>query len=188
MINLSKGSKINLQKEKPGIERIAVGLGWDVNEGSSQYPFDLDASVFITNAEGKLIEDEYFVFYNNKMSPDGAVVHTGDNRTGAGEGDDETINIDLSKLNPAAAQIVFAITIDDAKKRAQDFGMVPNAFAHIYNRDTNELFVEYNLSGNFAGADAVLIGRFWKGPAGWEFEALDNAYTDGLAGLVEFYQ
>lgn len=188
MINLKKGSRFNLQKEKPGIDRIAVGLGWDINEGASSFPFDLDASVFVLNANGKLVADEYFIFYNNTVSPDGAVMHTGDNRTGVGDGDDETINIDLSKLTPEAVQIIFAITIDEAEKRQQHFGMIPNAVAHIYNRDTNEQFVEYNLTGNFEGVDAVLIGCFSKGENGWEFQAMGDGYPGGLGGLVEFYQ
>lgn len=186
-INLKKGGGINLQKERPGIDRIAVGLGWDVNEGSSKFPFDLDASVFLVGANGKILTDEYFVFYNNKTSPDGAVQHMGDNRTGAGDGDDETITIQLSKINPEVVQIVFCISIDQAAQRQQDFGMIPNAFAHIYNLDTNELFCEYQLTESFPGTDALIIGCFNRNGATWDFQALGNAYSGGLEYLVGYY-
>lgn len=187
-IDLKKGGKINLQKEKPGINKITVGLGWDVNEGASPYDFDCDASVFILGENGKLLADEYFVFYNNKVSPDGAVIHTGDNRTGAGDGDDESINIELSRLNPHATQIVFAITIDQAEERNQDFGMIAGSFARIYNQDTNEVLCQYLLDQKFPGTNALIIGRFYKSENEWIFEAFDLAYQDGLGGLVEYYQ
>ncbi|MDR3118443.1 MAG: TerD family protein [Mediterranea sp.] len=187
-IVLKKGGSINLQKEKPGINKITVGLGWDVNEGASPYQFDCDASVFILGENGKLLADEYFIFYNNKVSPDGAVQHSGDNRTGEGEGDDETINIELSKLNPQAAQIVFAITIDQAEERKQDFGMIQNSFARVYNAETSEVLCQYILEEKFPGSNALIIGRFYKSDGQWIFEAFDLAYTEGLGGLVEYYQ
>ncbi|MDR0573064.1 MAG: TerD family protein [Tannerella sp.] len=187
-IDLKKGGKINLQKEKPGINKITVGLGWDVNDGASPFPFDCDASVFILGENGKLLADEFFVFYNNLKSPDGAVVHNGDNRTGAGDGDDETINIELSKLNPQATQIVFAITIDKAEERKQDFGMIRNSFARVYNADTGEALCQYLLEEKFSDANALIIGRFYKSGSEWIFEAFDLAYSDGLGGLVEYYQ
>ena len=187
-IDLKKGGKINLQKEKPGINKITVGLGWDVNEGASPHDFDCDASVFILSENGKLLTDEYFVFYNNTVSPDGAVVHNGDNRTGDGEGDDETINIELSKLNPHVAQIVFAITIDKAEERKQDFGMIANSFARIYNTESGEILCQHLLDEKFPGTNALIIGRFYKSGNEWIFEAFDLAYQDGIGGLVEYYQ
>lgn len=187
-IDLKKGGSINLNKEKPGVNKITVGLGWDVNEGTSQFQFDCDASVFVLGENGKLLSDEYFVFYNNLKSPDGAVIHNGDNRTGAGEGDDETINIELSKLNPKVSQIVFAITIDHAEERKQDFGMVANSFARVYNSQTGEVLCQYLLDEKFPGTNALIIGRFYKSGSEWIFEAFDLAYQDGLSGLVEYYQ
>jgi tellurium resistance protein TerD len=187
-INLKKGGSINLRKEKPGINKITVGLGWDVNDGASPHQFDCDASVFILGENGKLLTDKHFVFYNNKISPDGAVVHNGDNRTGVGEGDDETINIELSKLNPQVKQIVFAITIDQAEERKQDFGMIANSFARVYNAETNELLCQYLLDEKFSGTNALIIGRFYKSGNDWIFEAFDLAYQNGLGGLVEYYQ
>jgi tellurium resistance protein TerD len=187
-INLKKGGSINLQKEKPGINKITVGLGWDVNNGASPHQFDCDASVFVLGESGKLLGDEYFVFYNNKISPDKAVVHLGDNRTGEGEGDDETINIELSKLNPHVTQIVFAITIDQAEERKQDFGMLQNSFARVYNTETGEVLCQYILEEKFPGSNALIIGRFYKSDEQWFFEAFDLSYTDGLGGLVEYYQ
>jgi tellurium resistance protein TerD len=187
-INLKKGGSINLQKEKPGINKVTVGLGWDVNEGASPYPFDCDASVFILGENGKLLTDEHFVFYNNLKSPDGAVVHNGDNRTGAGEGDDETIGIELSKLNSQVSQIVFAITIDQAEERKQDFGIIENSFARVYNTETGELLCQYLLDEKFAGANALIIGRFYRSGNEWIFEAFDLAYQGGLSSLIEYYQ
>lgn len=187
-IDLKKGGSINLNKEKPGINKITVGLGWDVNEEASPYQFDCDASVFVLGENGKLLSDEYFVFYNNLKSPDGAVFHNGDNRTGAGEGDDETINIELSKLNPKVSQIVFAITIDQAEERKQDFGMIANSFARVYNSATGEVLCQYLLDEKFPGTNALIIGRFYKSGSEWIFEAFDLAYQDGLGGLVEYYQ
>jgi tellurium resistance protein TerD len=187
-INLSKGGLINLQKTKPGIDMITVGLGWDANSGTSTNPFDLDASVFILGSNGKLLSDSHFVFYNNKTSPDGAVVHQGDNRTGAGEGDDEVINIQLSKINQNVHQIVFAITIDQAAERNQNFGMVENSFARVYNALTGEILCQYTLQDKFPEGDALLIGRFYRAEKEWIFEALSNAYNNGLMGLIEYYQ
>lgn len=186
-INLKKGGSINLQKEKPGIDRVAVGLGWDINDGASKFQFDLDASVFLVGPNGKIPADEYFVFYNNKVSPDGAVQHMGDNRTGAGDGDDETITIQLSKVSPDVTQIVFCITIDQAEARQQDFGMITNAFAHIYNMDTNEMFCEYNLQDNYSGSNAMIMGCFNRNGDTWEFQALGNGYPGGLEYLVNYY-
>lgn len=188
MINLKKGGTINLKKTKPELRKVILGLGWDVNDGASPFQFDCDASVFVLGENGKLLADEYFVFYNNKVSPDGAVIHKGDNRTGAGDGDDEQIEIDLTKVNPAAMQIVFAITIDQAQERKQDFGMIQNSVAHVYDGNTAEMLVEYQLQEKFPGIDALLIGRLYKAGSEWVFEALSNTYTGGLETLVEFYQ
>ena len=185
-INLKKGSSINLNKEKPGINMITVGLGWDVNDGASPFQFDCDASVFVLGENGKLLSDEYFVFYNNLKSPDGAVIHNGDNRNGVGEGDDETISIELSKLNPKVTQIVFAITIDKAEERKQHFGMIANSFARIYNALTGEVLCQYLLNDKFPGTNALIIGRFYKSSSEWIFEAFDLAYQNGLSGLVEY--
>ncbi|MEI8048741.1 MAG: TerD family protein [Bacteroidota bacterium] len=187
-INLAKGGSINLQKEKPGIDNVTVGLGWDPNAGASSFDFDLDASVFVLGENGKLLSDEHFVFYNNKTSPDGAIVHMGDNRTGAGDGDDEVVNIQLSKISPLVMQIVFAITIDQATERKQDFSMVENSFARVYNAASGEMLCQYTLQDKFPGSDALLIGRFYRSGSEWVFEALENAYNNGLGGLIEYYQ
>jgi tellurium resistance protein TerD len=186
-INLKKGGSINLHKEKPGISKITVGLGWDTNDSASSHPFDLDASVFILGENGKLLSEGDFVFYNNLKSTDGAVQHSGDNRTGAGDGDDETIYIELPKINPAAQQIVFAITLDKAEERKQDFGMVKNSFARVYNTETSEVLCQYVLEEKFSGANALIIGRLCKSASEWVFEAFDLAYNEGLEGLVEYY-
>jgi tellurium resistance protein TerD len=176
--------KINFQKEKSVVDKITAGLGWDVNNGASPHQFECGASVFILGENGKLLSDDYFVFYNNKPSPDGAVVHQGNNRTGEREGDDETVNIMLSKLNPQATQIVFAITIDHTEERRQDFGMIQNSFARIYNAATGEALCRYILEEKFQDSNALIIGRFYKSEEQLIFEAYGLACNDGFGRFI----
>ena len=139
-VSLSKGGNVSLTKEAPGLTEVIVGLGWDprVTDGTE---FDLDASVFIVGESGKVLNDGSFVFYNNKTSPDGNVVHQGDNRSGAGEGDDEQINVNLAGLAQEAKKLAFAVTIHDADGRKQNFGQVSNAYIRVLNKaDNKELF------------------------------------------------
>ncbi len=184
-INLSKGSKINLKKESPIGKTFVVGLGWDTGDGAE---FDLDASAFLVGANQKILSDEHFVFYNNAQSPDGSVIYSGDNRTGAGDGDDESLVIDTSKINPLVEQIVFCCSINDAEERKQNFSMVNNAYIRIYDQDAGTEIATYFLAESASNETAFILGRLINSGAGWEFEAYPAGYPGGLEALVEIYQ
>ena len=181
-INLEKGQRVAVE-----LPKFTVGLGWDTNETSTGYDFDLDASAFILGANGKIMEDEFFVFYNNLQSPDGAVEHTGDNLTGEGEGDDESIKVDLSLIDPRANEIIFVVTIHKADERKQNFGQVRNAFIRIYNTVTGEEMLRYDLDEDFSIETAVEFGRLYKRDVKWKFEAIGTGQKAGLAKYLEKY-
>lgn len=166
-INLEKGQRVNVN-----LPKFVVGLGWDANASSTGQDFDLDASVFVLGENKKLLTDSHFVFYNNLTSPDGAVEHTGDNLTGDGDGDDESIKIDLSKINPNATELCFVVTIHDAENRKQNFGQVRNSFVRVYNPDTKEEILKYELEEDFSIETAVEFGRLYKRNGEWKFEAV----------------
>lgn len=187
-INLSKGSKINLKKETPsGAKIFVVGLGWDANPNASSNAFDLDASAFMVGTNNKIISDEYFVFYNNPNSPDGSVLYGGDNRTGAGEGDDETLVIDTAKINPAVQQIVFCCSINEAEERRQNFSMVENAYIRIYEQNSGQVIATYLLAEAATVETAFILGRLLNTSDGWDFEAYPAGYPGGLGELVDLY-
>ncbi len=184
-INLEKGQRISMDK---GLTLVGVGLGWDPNQGTG-YDFDLDASAFMLGANGKIPADEYFVFYNNQKSPDGAVESTGDDLTGGNSdgGDDETINVDLTKVDPQVQEILFTATIYKADERRQNFGQVRNSYIRIYNAVTNEDIARYDLDEDFSIETAVEFGRLYRHNGGWKFEAIGNGNKSGLQGLVDKY-
>lgn len=182
MINLEKGQRVNIE-----LQKFTIGLGWDTNTSSTGTDFDLDASAFILGENQKLLSDDYFVFYNQLSSPDGAVVHTGDNLTGEGEGDDEKINIDLSKINPKANEICFVVTIHKADERKQNFGQVRNSFIRVYNTDTNEEILKYELEEDFSVETAVEFGRLYRKNGQWKFEAIGVGQKQGLAEYLNKY-
>ncbi len=184
-IVLSKGSKINLKKESPSGKKFVVGLGWDIGDSAQ---LDLDASAFIVGANGKLLSDDHFIFYNNASSPDGSVIYSGDNRTGAGDGDDESLIIDTALINPAAQQIVFCCSIDAAEKRNQNFSQVSNAYIRIYEQETSNVLATYLLAEAASNETAFILGRLVNSSNGWEFEAYPMGYPGGLETLVEIYQ
>jgi tellurium resistance protein TerD len=181
-INLEKGQRVNVN-----LPKFIVGLGWDANASASGQDFDLDASVFILGENKKVLTDEYFVFYNNLKSPDGSVEHTGDNLTGAGDGDDESIKIDLSKINPNATELCFVVTIHDAENRRQNFGQVRNSFVRVYNPDTNEEILKYELEEDFSVETAVEFGRLYKRNGEWKFEAVGVGQKGGLNDYLAKY-
>ncbi|WP_435575339.1 TerD family protein [Chitinophaga defluvii] len=181
-INLQKGQRANID-----LPKFTVGLGWDANESSTGEGFDLDASVFIVGENGKILADEYFVFYNNLKSPDGAVTHTGDNRTGAGDGDDESITMDLSVINPAAKELCVVVTIHEAAARKQNFGQVRNSFIRIYDAATNNELVKYELGEDFSIETAVEFGRIYKRENQWKFEAVGVGQKGGLEDYLKKY-
>lgn len=180
-INLQKGQRENLNAQK-----FTIGLGWDTNVSSTGSDFDLDASVFMLGANGKIIADEYFVFYNNHESPDGAVQHTGDNLTGEGDGDDESIIVDLSKINPAVQELCVVVTIHDAETRKQNFGQVRNSFIRVFDESEAEL-VKYELDEDFSVETAVEFGRIYNRNGQWKFEATGSGMKGGLQDYLNKY-
>lgn len=185
MINLEKGQRISMDK---GLTLVGVGLGWDPNEGTG-YDFDLDASAFMLGESGRIPTDEYFVFYNNQKSPDGSVESTGDDLTGGNSdgGDDETINVDLSKVDPKIQEIVFTATIYKAEKRRQNFGQVRNSYIRIYDAKTNAEIARYDLDEDFSIETAVEFGRLYRRGDEWKFEAMGIGNKGGLQSLVNKY-
>ncbi|WDM23016.1 TerD family protein [Paenibacillus polymyxa] len=186
-INLSKGQKIDLTKTNPGLSKITVGLGWDTNKYDGGKDFDLDVSVFLANAEGKVESDKNFVFFNNPQNENGSVVHTGDNRTGDGDGDDEQIKIDLGSVPANVEKIAFTITIYEAQERSQNFGQVSRAYARIVNEVNNEELVRFDLGEDFSIETGVVVGELYRHSGEWKFNAIGSGYQDGLAGLTRDY-
>lgn len=179
-INLEKGQRVSVD-----LPKFTIGLGWDTNQSSTGTDFDLDASAFILGENGKILADEFFVFYNNLSSPDGAVEHTGDNLTGEGDGDDESINIDLSKIDPRASEIIFVTTIHKADERRQNFGQVRNAFIRVFNPTTGEEILRYDLDEDFSIETAVEFGRLYKRGGQWKFEAIGTGHKAGLGAYLD---
>jgi tellurium resistance protein TerD len=181
-INLTKGGNAPLGAS---LQKFVVGMGWDTNESDSGQGFDLDASAFMLGADGKVISDKHFIFYNNLASPEGCVIHTGDNLTGAGEGDDESIKVDLSKMPANCESITFVVTINDAEARRQNFGQVRNAFVRIYDPSTNEEILKYDLGEDYSVETAVEFGNLYKKDGAWKFKAIGAGYAGGLQKFVE---
>ena len=186
-VNIKKGERINLTKEAPGLKKASIGLGWDVNATDTGAAFDLDASVFMLGGDGKIPADEYFVFYNNLNSPDQSVKHLGDSRTGEGSGDDETIIIDLLKINPAIQELIFVVTIHDADQRRQNFGQVRNSYIRIYDDETQTEVIKYDLEEDFSRETAVEFGRLYQKNGEWRFQAVGQGYNSGLQSFVDKY-
>lgn len=182
-VSLSKGGNVSLSKEAPGLTQVLVGLGWDarVTDGTD---FDLDASVFVCGEDGKVLSDDHFIFYNNKTSPDGSVAHTGDNRTGEGEGDDEAVKIDLSKVPAEVKKLVFAVTIHDAAARNQNFGQVANAFMRVVNQDGDKEIARYDLSEDYSVETAMIFGEVYRHNGEWKFKAIGAGFEGGLGPLA----
>lgn len=181
-INLQKG-----QRESIKAPKFTIGLGWDTNSSTTGKEFDLDASAFILSENKKILSERHFIFYNNLKSPNEAVVHTGDNRTGEGEGDDEQIIVDLSKIEENATEICIVITIHEAEERGQNFGQVRNSFIRIFNTDTNEELLKYELEEDFSIETAVEFGRIYKRNGEWKFEAVGMGMKGGLQDYLDKY-
>ncbi|ABG53966.1 stress protein [Trichodesmium erythraeum IMS101] len=186
-INLSKGERISLSKEAPGMKKVVAGLGWDVNVSDTGSDFDLDVSVFMLGASGKIPQEKYFVFYNNLKSPDGSVESMGDSRTGKGEGDDETITIDLLKVDSIIEEIIFVVTIYEAEKRRQNFGQVRNSYIRIYDEENEEEVTKYELEEDFSRETAIEFGKLYKKNSEWRFQAVGEGYNSGLESFVQKY-
>ncbi|WP_110113436.1 TerD family protein [Bacillus sp. CGMCC 1.16541] len=186
-ISLAKGQKVDLTKGNPGLTNVVVGLGWDTNKYDGGVDFDLDASCFLLDASGKCAADTDFVFYNNAKHASGAVEHTGDNRTGEGDGDDEQVKVNLSTVPATIDKIAFVITIHDGEARGQNFGQVSNSFVRIVNEETNEELIRYDLGEDFSIETAVVVGELYRHAGEWKFAAVGSGYQGGLASLVRDY-
>lgn len=182
-INLTKGGNASIGS----LQKFVVGMGWDTNETDSGQAFDLDASAFMLNANGKVLSESHFIFYNNLKSPEGCVEHTGDNTTGVGDGDDESIKIDLSKLPAGCEKITFVVTIHEAEARRQNFGQVRNAFVRIYDPSTNEEILKYDLGEDFSTETAVEFGELYRKDGAWKFKAVGTGFAGGLQKFVDRY-
>lgn len=183
-LSLSKGGNISLSKADPNLTRILVGLGWDARSTSGN-DFDLDASAFLLSEHGKVRSDADFIFYNQLKSADGSVEHTGDNRTGQGDGDDEAIRIDLSRVPQEITRIIFPVTIHDADARRQNFGMVRNAFIRVANADTQIEIARYDLSEDASVETAMIFGEVYRHGPEWKFRAVGQGYAGGLYALAK---
>lgn len=182
-INIKKGGTLNLSKDTPALNKIMIGLGWDTGD----YIIDLDASAFMLGDNGKTPEDEYFVFYNNLKSPDGALQHTGDNRTGEGDGDDEMILANLSMVDADVKEILFTVSIHEAKAKNHHFGLLSNAFIRIYDVDNKVELLKYTLDEKLEGITEIEFGKLQKQNNEWKFTALGNGSSSGLQSFVDKY-
>ncbi|HRF62271.1 MAG TPA: TerD family protein [Candidatus Competibacter sp.] len=185
-ISLNKGGKLSLSKEAPDLKKVLVGLGWDAR-ATDGADFDLDASAFLLDANGKVRSDADFIFYNQLKSPCGSVQHTGDNRTGAGEGDDEAVMVDLTRVPADVQKITFTVTIHEADQRRQNFGQVGNAFIRLVNAETNIEVARYDLGEDASTETAMIFGELYRHGGEWRFGAVGQGYAGGLAAMCRQY-
>ena len=186
-ISLRKGQKVDLTKGNPSLKHLIVGLGWDTNKYDGGFDFDLDASAFLLGANGKVTSDSDFVFFNNLRHSSGSVQHMVDNLTGEGEGDDEVIKVDLSKVPANIDKIDFTVTIYDADKRKQNFGQVSNAYIHVMDEDNHKEVIRYDLGEDFSVETAVIVGELYRHNGEWKFNALGSGFAGGLEALGKNY-
>lgn len=186
-VSLKKGQKVDLTKTNPGLTKIIVGLGWDTNKYDGGFDFDLDAAAFLLSDTGKVASDKDIIFYNNPKHNSESVIYSGDNRTGVGEGDDEIINVDLSKVPANVQRISFTVTIYEAETRKQNFGQVSNAFIRVVNQQTNEELIRYDLGEDFSIETAVVVADLYRYGSEWKFNAIGSGFQGGLAALCNNY-
>jgi tellurium resistance protein TerD len=182
---LQKGQKVDLTKTNPGLSKVVVGLGWDTNKYDGGKAFDLDAAAFLLTDSGKVSSDADFIFYNNPKDSVGSVVHMGDNTTGEGEGDDEQITVELSKIPADISKIDFTVTIHEAQERGQNFGQVSNAFIRIVNEANNEELLRYDLGEDFSIETAVVVAELYRNGSEWKFNAIGSGFQGGLSALCQ---
>ncbi|MEG0134179.1 MAG: TerD family protein [Romboutsia sp.] len=182
-ITLSKGQKVDLTKGNPGLKHVLIGLGWDTNKYDGGFDFDLDTAAFLVGENGKVTNDLDFVFYNNTDHTSGAVKHLGDNRTGAGDGDDEQIQIDLSLIPSNINKVAFTVTIHEAQERRQNFGQVSNAYIRVVDVDKNEELINFELGEDFSIETAVVVAEIYRHNGEWKFNALGSGFEGGLSAL-----
>ncbi|MCC0177450.1 TerD family protein [Waterburya agarophytonicola K14] len=189
-INLSKGQRISLEKASPGLKQIFIGLGWDINVTDTGSDFDIDASLFLIDSNEKIISDQHFIFYNNPISPDPeqSIQQRGDNRTGAGEGDDEIIDVNLKTVPTDIDKVIVAVTIHEAAERQQNFGQVSNAFVRIVNAENEQEVIRYDLTEDFSIETALIMAELYRKDGEWRMNAVGAGYEGGLQALVDRYQ
>lgn len=185
-VTLSKGGNVSLAKADPTMKNVLIGLGWD-NRSTDGQDFDLDASAFLLKSDGKVRSDADFIFYNNLKSADGSVAHTGDNRTGEGDGDDESLIVKLDSIASDVDKIVFVVTIHDAQTRRQSFGQIANAFIRLVNNDSKAEVARYDLSEDASTETAMLFGELYRHNGEWKFRAVGQGYAGGLASVCAQY-
>jgi len=185
-VSLSKGSNVSLAKEAPGLTAVSIGLGWDARTTTGT-DFDLDASAIMVDSSGQVLSDGHFIFFNNKTSPDGSVEHAGDNLTGEGDGDDETIKVNLAKVPTEVDRIVFPVSVYDGAARSQGFGQVRNAFIRVINDADGAEITRYDLSEDASTETAMLFGELYRNGPEWKFRAVGQGYASGLAGIAKDY-
>ena len=186
-INLAKGQKVDLTKGNPGLKSVMVGLGWDVNTFNTGADFDLDASAFLLGANAKCPTEKEFVFYGNLAHASESVIHQGDNLTGEGEGDDEQILVDLSKVPASIERLAFTVTIYDAEARKQNFGQVSNAFIRLVDNSNGTELIRYDLGEDFSIETAIVVGELYRKDGEWKFNAIGSGFQGGLAALCGHY-
>ncbi|WP_294089011.1 TerD family protein [uncultured Actinobacillus sp.] len=185
-ISLAKGQNVSLSKTDPSLKNVLVGLGWDARSTDGQ-DFDLDASIFMAAENGKVPSDSYFIFYNQTRSPCGGVEHTGDNLTGNGDGDDESVLVKLDQVQSNIKSLFITVTIHEAEARRQNFGQVSNAFVRLVNNDTNEEVVRFDLSEDYSTETAMVFGEIYRHNGEWKFRAIGQGYSGGLFALCQQY-
>lgn len=186
-IQLAKGQRIDLTKTNPGLTKAIIGLGWDTNKYHGGHDFDLDASAFLVDANNKCQNDHDFIFYNNLQHPSGSVIHTGDNRTGEGDGDDEQLIVDFSKIPSYVDRIGITVTIHDAEMRQQNFGQVSNAFVRLVDESNNQELLRFDLGEDFSIETAVVVCELYRHGGDWKFNAIGSGFSGGLASLCRNY-
>lgn len=185
-ISLQKGGNVNLSKEAPNLKKIIIGLGWDPRSTDGA-TFDLDGSAFLLKSDGKVRGDSDFIFYNNLKSTDGSIVHTGDNQTGEGEGDDERIEIDLSRVPADIDRVSITVTIHDADARRQNFGMVSKAYIRCLNAEGEREIARYDLSEDSSTETAMIFGEIYRYSGEWKFKAIGQGFNGGLGPLARSF-
>lgn len=185
-LTLSKGSNLSLTKADPGLQMAMVGLGWDPRT-TSGHQFDLDASALLVTANGKVRNNDDFIFYNQLESKDGSVVHQGDNRTGDGDGDDEQILINLATVAADIERVVIVVSIDQAEVRGQNFGQVRDAYCRVINQENEQEIVRYDLSEDAASETTMVFAEIYRNGAEWKFRAVGQGYASGLHGIATDY-
>ncbi|MFI1911951.1 TerD family protein [Nocardia sp. NPDC020380] len=185
-VSLAKGGNVSLSKQAPNLTKVAVGLGWDVRTTTGA-DYDLDASALACGADQRVLSDQHFIFYNNLRSPEGTIEHTGDNLTGAGEGDDEVINVDLANTPPTITNIFFPVSIHEADLRRQSFGQIRNAYIRVLDAVTSSELARFDLTEDASTETAMVFGELYRHGPEWKFRAIGQGYASGLAGIARDY-